>query len=122
MARGEGNKPLVARYGGIPLRRQKNAVLTDRVQALTERELVPQAVHHTELVSRLLADRCEVCGSTEAVQVHQVRRLADLSRACQQATPKWMTIMVRRRRKTLVVCRKCHTGIHGGQPATVLTV
>jgi group II intron reverse transcriptase/maturase len=116
--RGEGNKPLVARYGGIPLRRQKNAVLTDRVQALTERELVPQAIRHKELVSRLLLDRCEVCGSTEGVQVHQVRKLADLIKAGQHAMPTWMTLMVRRRRKTLVVCRDCHTSIHSGLPAT----
>ena len=117
--RGEGNKPLVARFGGIPLRRQKNAVLTDRVQALTERELVPQAIRHKELVSRLLAGRCEICGSTEAV--HQVRKLADLIKAGRQALPAWMAMMVRRRRKTLVVCRNCHTSIHGGQPATSLT-
>src|SRR6266487_1488255 len=65
VARGEGKKPLVARFGGIPLRRQKNAVLIDRVQALTQRSLVPQAVRHKELVSRLLLDRCEVGGSTE---------------------------------------------------------
>jgi len=38
--RGEGRKPLVARFGGIPLKRQRNAVLTDR------------AVHHV----RKLAD------------------------------------------------------------------
>ena len=119
--RGEGKKPLVARYGGIPLRRQKNAVLTDRVQALTERELVPQAIRHRELVSRLLADRCEICGSTEAVQVHQVRKLADLIRAGQHTLPAWMATMVRRRRKTIIVCRNCHTGIHVGQPAISLT-
>src|SRR6266540_3624170 len=73
VARGEDKKPLVARFGGIPLRRQKNAVLIDRVQALTQRLLVPQVVRHRELVSRLLLDRCEVCGSTEGVQVHQIR-------------------------------------------------
>ncbi len=121
VARGEGKKPLVARYGGIPLRRQKNAVLIDRVQILTQRELVPQAIRHKELVSRLLAGRCEICGSTEAVQVHQVRKLADLIKAGRQALPAWMAMMVRRRRKTLVVCRNCHTSIHGGQPATSLT-
>jgi hypothetical protein len=121
VGRGEGNKPLVARFGGIPLRRQKNAVLIDRVQALTERELVPQAVRHKELVSRLLVGRCEICGSTEAVQVHQIRKLANLIKVGQQAMPQWMTIMVRRRRKTLVVCQNCHTSIHVGQPATSLT-
>ncbi len=121
VARGEDKKPLVARFGGIPLRRQKNAVLIDRVQALTQRLLVPQAVRHRELVSRLLLDRCEVCGSTEGVQVHQVRKLADLIRAGQHAMPAWMAMMVRRRRKTLIVCRNCHAGIHVGQPAISLT-
>src|SRR5260370_12604138 len=87
VAPGARKKPLVARYGGIPLRRQKNAVLTDRVQALTDRELVPQAVRHKELVSRLLPGRCATCGSTEAVQVHQVRKLADLIKAGRQALP-----------------------------------
>jgi hypothetical protein len=114
--RGEGNKPLVARFGGIPLRRQKNAVLIDRVPALTQRLLVPQAIRHRELVSRLLLDRCEVCGNTEVVQVHQVRKLADLIRAGQHAMPTWITLMVRRRRKTLVVCRDCHTRIHEDHP------
>jgi group II intron reverse transcriptase/maturase len=116
--RSEGKRPLVARYGGIPLRRQKNTVLIDRVQALTQRSLVAQAVRQKELVSRLLGGRCEICGSTEAVQVHQVRKLADLIGADQQALPAWMAMMVRRRRKTLIVCRNCHTGIHGGQRAT----
>ncbi|MBV9322335.1 MAG: maturase [Chloroflexi bacterium] len=114
--RGEGKKPLVARYGGIPLRRQKNAVLTDRVQARTERELVPRAVRHIELISRLLDGRCEICGSMEAVQVHQIRKLADLIKVGQQAMPVWMTILVRRRRKTLIVCQSCHASIHRGQP------
>jgi hypothetical protein len=118
--RGGGKKPLVARYGGIPLRRQKSAVLTDRVQALTQSELVRHAVRHKELVSRLLAGRCEICGSTEAVQVHQVRKLADLIKAGQHALHAWMAMMVRRRRKTLIVCRNCHTGIHVGQPAISL--
>src|SRR5258708_4205202 len=44
----DGRKPLVARFGGIPLRRQKKAVLTDR-------HAVPDATrsHGKELTSRL---------------------------------------------------------------------
>ena len=53
--RGEGRKPLVATFGGIPLRRQKNAVLRDR-------EPVPATSRRKELVHRLLAGRCELCG------------------------------------------------------------
>ena len=68
-----GRKPLVARFGGIPLRRQKEAVVTDRLP-------VPGIVRHKELVTRLLADRCEICANTDGIQVHHVRRLADLNR------------------------------------------
>ena len=39
-----GRKPLVARFGGIPLRRQKDAVLTDRLP-------VPGIIGHKELVT-----------------------------------------------------------------------
>ena len=49
-----GRKPLVARFGGIPLQRQKDAVIADRVP-------VPGIIRHKELVTRLLADRCEIC-------------------------------------------------------------
>ena len=72
--RGEGKKPLVATFGGIPLRRQKNAVLRDR-------EPVPATPRRKELIHRLLAGRCELCGQTDKVQVHQIRKLADLDQA-----------------------------------------
>ena len=48
-----GRKPLVARFGGIPLKRQKKAVLDDR-------PTVP-ATTRKELVTRLQAGRCEWC-------------------------------------------------------------
>ena len=63
----EGRKPLVARFGGIPLRRKKNAVLTDRTPS-------PVAVRRKELVTRLQAARCELCKQTGVVQAHHVRR------------------------------------------------
>ncbi len=106
-----GRKPLVARFGGIPLRRQKNAVLVDSVRALA-----PQG--RKELVSRLLAGRCEMCGRTEGVQVHQVRKLADLAWPGKPEKPQWVSTMARRRRKTLIVCGACHANIHQRQPTT----
>ena len=109
--RGEGRKPLVATFGGIPLRRQKNAVLIDR-------EPVRDAVRGSELIRRLLTGRCELCGQAEKVQVHQIRKLADLGKP-EQPKPKWMQHMAKRRRKTLVVCDTCHASIHNRQP-TVL--
>jgi group II intron reverse transcriptase/maturase len=108
-----GRKPLVARFGGIPLRRQKDAVIFDRVQ-------VPGVIRHKELVTRLLADRCELCKDTDGISVHHVRRLADLHRPG-QPQPGWAQQMARRRRKTLMVCRSCHDAIHAGQPTPQLT-
>ena len=111
--RGEGRKPLVARFGGIPLKRQRTAALTDR-------PALPAALRHKELITRLLAGRCELCGHAGHTEVHQARKLADLATPG-QPQPAWMALMARRRRKTLLVCQACHDTIHTGQPATTLT-
>jgi group II intron reverse transcriptase/maturase len=111
--RDEGKKPLVARFGGIPLKRQKRAVLRDR-------EPVPAIARHKEVVRRLLAGRCEICGQQEKVQVHQIRKLADLKKLGQPQPPAWVRQMATRCRKTLIVCDTCHADIHERQP-TVLT-
>src|SRR4051794_29923734 len=72
----------------------------------------------TDLIQRLLADECEICGSTDRVQVHHVRKLADLKQRWQgrREKPRWVQYMLARRRKTLVVCHGCHTAIHAGRP------
>jgi hypothetical protein len=101
-------EPLVARFGGIPLRRNTKAVLEDRVPIRRPR--------HTELVKRLLANECEVCGSTEKIEVHHVRKVSDLDKKGRKVLPDWAKIMIMRRRKTLVVCKVCHTAIHAGKP------
>lgn len=105
--REEGKAPLVARWGGIPLRRQKNAVLNDHPPKVWNTK--------TELLERLLAEICELCGSTEKVEVHHVRHLADLQKPGRAKKPYWVKIMAARHRKTLIVCRKCHDAIHAGQ-------
>ena len=105
--RGEGKRPLVARFGGIPLKRNRQAVLTDRKPQRYRAE-------RNELVKRLLADECELCGSKEDIQVHHVRALRDLNVKGQGKKPKWVQVMAARRRKTLVVCRPCHLNAHGG--------
>jgi len=103
-----GRKPQVARFGDIQLVRQKRTVLNDRIPART---IYP----HKELIDRLLNGRCEICHRSTQVQVHHVRRLADLVHPGQPPQP-WVQVMAKRRRKTLVVCRDCHDHIHGPQP------
>ena len=106
--RGEGKRPLVAQFGGIPLKRKRQAVPVDRQ---------PQRYrfNRNELIKRLLADECELCGSTVDVQVHHIRALRDLNVKGQGEKPKWVQVMAARRRKTLVVCHTCHVDIHAGR-------
>lgn len=104
-----GKPDLVARFGGIPLIRDKNAVIIDRVP--------PAAPHpRKELIHRLLTRRCELCGDPGAVLVHQVRKLASLG-PTGPGQPAWAAVMTAKRRKTLIVCATCHQAIHA-QPVT----
>jgi group II intron reverse transcriptase/maturase len=107
-----GRTPLVAWFGGIPLKRQKTAVLTDRAHT-------GPVYPNRQLVTRLLKGRCELCGHTDDIQVHHVRALTDLARPG-QPQPAWAQAMAKIRRKSLVICGGCHDLIHG-PPATPLT-
>lgn len=108
-----GKPALVARFGGISLRRRAHAVLKEPESAGPHRW-----VSRTELVQRLLADRCEVCGSGQDVEVHHVRKLSDLTARRSRERPLHVQIMSARRRKTLVLCRSCHDDLHAGRPLT----
>ena len=101
-----GKKPLVATWGGISLAHKRKAVIED----------TPYKVYggRTELIKRLTADTCELCGSSKDIEVHHIRKLADLKTKGKSAPPVWVQIMAARQRKTLVVCRECHTAIHNG--------
>jgi group II intron reverse transcriptase/maturase len=108
--RGDGKSALVAYFGGIPLRRQQMATLKD-LNPLTTRKSA-----HNELIARLLADECELCGSRQNIEVHHIRKLADLKVKGQREKPQWVQTMAARRHKTLVVCKDCHVNIHAGRP------
>ena len=65
----------------------------------------------TELGQRLLAQQCEWCGKTEGpIEVHHVRKLKDL-----KGKKAWERQMIARRRKTMVLCRRCHVELHAGR-------
>ncbi|MFH9981030.1 reverse transcriptase domain-containing protein [Streptomyces sp. NPDC017179] len=111
--RDEGKKPLVARFGGISLKRQRTAVLTDIRPVMA-------SMKRNELIHRLLAECCEICEARTNLEVHHVRKLADLNRPGRRERPAWVRLMAMRRRKTLVICRRCHEDIHAGRPTAPL--
>jgi group II intron reverse transcriptase/maturase len=104
-------------WGGIPLRvssidhdpvNDKRADF-DSFQFLEKR---------SDIVTRLRANTCEVCGKQDNCQVHHVRKLADLKQRWhgRRAKPLWVQKMIALSRKTLVVCESCHRLIHTGNP------
>ena len=107
-----GRKPLVARFGGIPLKRQKKAVLHDR-----QPSRAPAARNWSPGSWQAGASCASERGGP---QVHQVRKLADLTNWGSHR-PAWARLMAKRRRKTLIVCRTATTTSTHGQPAATLT-
>jgi group II intron reverse transcriptase/maturase len=108
--RDSGRAPLVAVWGGISLERRIT------VGHLDDQPRKVWNGARTELLQRLLADVCELCGSRTDVEVHHVRHLKDLQVKGRPRRSAWAQTMAARRRKTLVVCRRCHEDIHAGRP------
>jgi len=105
----EGRQPpLVARFGGVPLRWNKWVNISDPLPE-------PIWSGRSEVIQRLLAQTCELCGATENIEVHHIRKLANLKRAGQSAKLDWQKAMAIRQRKTLIVCQRCHHTIHYGR-------
>ena len=72
----------------------------------------------TDLIQRLQANECEICGAKGLCDVHHIHKLADLKNRWRgrKEKPDWVKRMIAMQRKTLVVCEKCHVAIHGGKP------
>ena len=104
----KGKKPITASFGKKPIRRNRNVMLKD--------EMVSLYTTGTELVKRLLANECELCGDSTNTNVHHIRKLKDLKRRYRgkKEPPEWVKRMIAIRRKTLVVCERCHQQIHNG--------
>jgi group II intron reverse transcriptase/maturase len=100
----EGKPDLIARFGGIPLRQNRRAVIRDPAPA-------PAPYPRKELITRLRQRQCELCETGTTVAVHQVTGLKELGKPG-PGQPAWAALMAKIRRKTLIVCAGCHEHIH----------
>jgi group II intron reverse transcriptase/maturase len=119
--RDEGQKPLVAEFGGIPLRKKVVRMLNDVRYVVW--------VPRSDPVQRLLKQKCEMCGRTDVelagvetkrvqhyIEAHHIRKLANLRPKGRRELPDWKKRMIAIQRKTLIVCIECHDNIHAGRP------
>lgn len=106
----EGKEPLKATFGELSCQRKRNPIeIPDAI--------VKVVANRNELLKRMMAEKCEICGSTANVENHHIRKISDLKKKWQgkKEKPKWVERMIAMNRKTLVVCQKCHDEIHGGR-------
>lgn len=108
-------EPLVAVFGGFAIERIPEGMgVVDFRPTL---EWHRHANKRSEVVQRLLAGKCELCGKEGPVEVHHIRKLADIDRPGRRPKVAWEKLMSARKRKTLVVCTGsdgCHQKIHAG--------
>jgi len=114
-ARNRAGKELTATFGGISFKRIPNGMgVIDFSPVMAWHRY---ASKRSEVVLRLLAGKCELCGKEGPVEVHHIRKLADIDKPGRKPKAPWQRLMSARRRKTLVVCAGkggCHCLIHAG--------
>ena len=107
-----GRRSLYAQFGGISLKTESFKAV-DIKDVYIDRDRIPQ---RCELIDRLKADVCELCGSKDNVEIHHIRKLSDLKIKGRKEKPAWVKTMIALRRKTLAACEYCHDAIHAGRP------
>lgn len=77
-------------------------------------DIIPKTIMYTaktSLKQRLEAGKCEYCGNeNEMIEIHHVRKLKDL-----KGKSRLETFMIARNRKTIALCRHCHSDLHLGR-------
>ena len=107
----ENKPPLVAKCGETPLRTRKISFISDNIP--------PNVIagKTSELLTRLLVGKCELCHRVADLEAHHVNKLKHLRQRWQgrKHKPEWVQNMIARRRKTIVVCHSCHQQITHGR-------
>src|SRR5262249_7676023 len=107
--------PLVATFGGFPFRRNPDGMAPDFQY---EAAWFAPGSNRSEIIQRLLNDKCELCGAEGPairLSMHHIRHLKDLDKPGRRPKAEWQRIMSARKRKSLAVCHECHTSIHAGR-------
>jgi len=104
----DGKKPLIATFPDVDLQWKPGTIGTDQPTKIWNAR--------TEVVQRLLADTCELCGSHDGIEVHHIRALKDLNLPGRSEKPNWVKVMAAHRRRTLVLCHVCHVDVQHGRP------
>jgi hypothetical protein len=73
-----------------------------------ELQIVPTLSSSHKSLARLLKSACSKCGSMYKVEMHHIRKMADLYK--EKADIRYM--IAKANRKQIALCRKCHMEAH----------
>jgi group II intron reverse transcriptase/maturase len=107
--------PLISEFGGIPYTRNTQGIRGGDDDFQFKVAWFAPGGNRSEIIQHLLAGKCDLCGAEGPVQMHHIRKLADLDKPGRKPKPRWAKIMSARRRKSLAVCDECHKDIHAGR-------
>jgi len=100
-----GKAPLQATFGAKPIQRKTDVILNDNILNVY--------MERSELIERLLAEKCELCGQEGKIVGHHIHKLKDLRKKT-RTLETWEKKMIAMKRKSLFVCEECHRKIHNG--------
>ena len=109
----KGKKDLTTWFGAVSLARNPTPT-----QITDEKQNDARYLFRSQLIDRMDANECEMCGKSERCEVHHVRKLKDVNKPGRKDKPAWIHRMAAIRRKTLIVCKGCHRAIHNGEHLT----
>jgi hypothetical protein len=110
----QDKQPLGATWGGVSL--------SWDIHASVDEHTAKKQWSHSELVQRLLIGHCELCGSTEDIEVQHVQKMKNLHEPPGRPKPEWVKRMIALKRKTRVLCQKCHEDTDHGRPLRQPTI
>lgn len=112
-----GKRIVTFHWGAVPLKVTKviHEPLNDNQDDFNNFQYMEK---RSDLITRLCAHQCEVCGAETKCEAHHIHKLADLKKRWQgrREKPLWVQKMIALQRKTLIVCPDCHRKIHNGEP------
>lgn len=102
----KNGKSISKYFGGISLERTS----VNNVSNITD-NIITFNFPRSSVAEKLLNNKCEICGSTDRVEIHHIKHLKNIKKSKEP----WALRMIALNRKTIALCHKHHCEVHKGK-------